>query len=304
MGWRARISPDSSWLREYVATVEQLDGAMHAALQPMPVPFTRFALDHPLWNYPLLFKDSFPEVAPVDCGRLAAAARWLSSGILYTDAVIDGQRAISAELALHEEIARRAHRLLAKLLDDSSAFWTDVDRYGREWAAAQHMEQRIRCGEIGWDALSDEDHRAMSAGRSALGKLVPAAMASLSGRRAELGAFERSYDLYNVSHQLYDDLLDWRADVVGQRLSWVLWRLWRRHPEPSEWSVAATRARIHANGFSLAQLGEALSLLEEAREAVRGSKAEDWLGFLEFESGRTRALRRDLARIVLRGVEA
>lgn len=301
MGWEPRQSPQDSWFREYAEVVERLDRDLRRELEPHPVPFTQFAVDHPLWNHPLLFRDTFPELAPELAGTLAAAARWISAAVLYSDGVVDRQREPSAELVVHEEIARRGHRLLARLVPPHADFWARLDRYSMEYVSSQLLEQEVHSGARPWARLSEKDHRAMSMGRAALGKLVPAAMAELGGSTERLPALERSYDLFNVSHQLYDDLLDWKSDARRRRLTWVLWRLSERSDAVERWSIEGLRAAVHMGGFSLSVLDESERLLDQACEEVRGLPAQDWLGFLSFERGRTRALRRDLGAIVAQG---
>lgn len=297
-----RTIDSDAFLRRYARVVEERDQRVRRELAPCRVPFSEFEPDHPYWNYPLLFRDTFADIEAEPLGRLAVAARWISAAVLHADAVVDAQRPGTAELHVHAELTRRAHRELSLLLPAHSPFWRDLERYAAQFLSSQHLEESVRGGSRPAESLGEQDQRSVAAGKAALGKLVPAAMAALSDRAAHLQPIERSYDLYNMSHQLYDDLLDWKEDLRAGRPSWLLWRIARAHALPSAKApVDDWRRVLHGGGFAAAALRESDALLDEARAAVTGIPAAGWTRFLDREAARTRQLRADLLRIGARG---
>lgn len=172
--------------------------------------------------YPYLFCETFPAVSPSQRRQLTVAIQLLFAHLLIQDRLMDAEAVVCSLVHGYQQLTssllhEKSWRLLADLLTVHSPFWRLWDQYHQEWLVATWTEKR-------WDARWPQRPDTttlldIAANKTAIAKVVPAALAVLSEMSAPPPALDESQTLAATAFQLYDDLLDWRQDYERKHLT-------------------------------------------------------------------------------------
>lgn len=104
----------------------------------------------------------------------------------------------------------RCIQIFAKLFTGDSPFWHYLGQYLNEWGSAYAWERRHHWLQVG--SYSEQEIKALTAGKGAPEKICCAALALLANREDVLPTLETVIDLRSATAQLLDDMQDWRED--------------------------------------------------------------------------------------------
>lgn len=236
--------------------------------------------------YPFFFAGAFPDI-PLDQMRLLCeASRFCLDFLVAADKIIDGQVKDSWSVDRAYVVLRtgllQQHAMVrfAQLFGQGSPFWDYLHRYYMAYAEAVFAEQALHVGQprpYPWEEMSR-----IAAGKTAMAKSIPTAMALLSGREVLIPDWCRSLDLCSVAYQLLDDLRDWKEDYASQTYSYLLIRAL----ESGELTAAVEAGEmppekmvgqyIYFTGLAESLLHRAHDLYNQALEAVSVHPSPSW----------------------------
>ncbi len=186
---------------------------------------------YPYFSYPFLFREEFPQVSQEQIISLAAASRLYMHYSMAQDALIDNADApdltYSTVLILNWQQVQ-IQNLLYSLFPQGSPFWNYYDEYLTENIQAQILERERHWNQC--TIYTKEEFLRIGAGKAAMSKCSPTALAVLSGAEDKLAAFAASHDAYNAAFQLKDDLDDWKEDYARGQFSYLLTCTFLEHP--------------------------------------------------------------------------
>jgi squalene-hopene/tetraprenyl-beta-curcumene cyclase len=256
--------------------------------------------------HPYLFAPAFPGLDERALESLAVAARLFASFIFLSDEAIDG----AADPAFRPVAPLRtaamqyeAYQLLNQLFAAGSSFWPRFGGYLRDLADSCNVEAEFGSGRRPWRQFTEEMARSVAIKKAAIAKASVAGLAALAGDESRVALLNSAVDNYNVAHQLFDDLGDWKKDLRRRQPSLVLARLLPDGgPFGSEAAgpevVGGIARQLYYEGHAGHVLGLALLELGEADRALAGMPP---LPFADAVAGLRRRcleLEADIARIV------
>ena len=185
--------------------------------------------DASIYDYhPYLFAPAFPGVEPRKVESLAVAARLFASFIFLSDEAIDGPaEAAFGPIAPLRSAAMQfeAYRLLNELFPAGSGFWPRFGGYLRDLAESCVIEAEFGSGRRPWRQFTEDVAKGVAIKKAAIAKASVTGLAELAGDAGPARILESAVDHYNVAHQLFDDLHDWKKDLRRGQPSLVLSRL-------------------------------------------------------------------------------
>lgn len=254
--------------------------------------------------YPYLFAQSFPELPPEQMRYLAFASRFCLDFLIAADKLIDGQVKDGwvvdrAYVVLRTGwLQQQAMIQFAALFGDRSPFWQYLNSYYMEYATAVFAEKALFVDQLrpyAWEEMAK-----ISAGKVAMAKSIPTALAILTGQDAQIPAWERSLDLVAVAYQLLDDLRDWKEDYGSQTYSYLLAQAIENgglttQVESGQMPPEKTVGQyIYFTGLAESLLHHAHDLYNQAIEAVDACPNPVWSQHVNFLQRHNWRLRTDL----------
>jgi hypothetical protein len=166
-----------------------------------------------------------------------------------------------------------------------------VTELHRQYSLATALEKERPAG--GPDGYSFDDLMSRLSRKSAMAKLIPLALCSLSGRRKYLAPLTASFDLYYLSEQLVDDFRDWKDDLAAGRYSYLLTSVidacgLREKLKGLDAGGAEQLVGKHMylSGVAESYLARAIDYCERAKGAAAGLTCPRWIRFLDtFQMG-------------------
>ena len=235
----------------------------------------RQLFDAPMFHaLPYLFVDAFPAAEPGAVGELAVGVRLLISALIAQDAVIDGEppddaRAVvvlRASIMLHEAYAR-----LYRLFPAGSPFWESfATTLARSIVAYRRESEYLHR----WRELDEEAVLAISCDKSAMVRIVPAALAELAGDERPHAPIAESLADYHLAFQLVDDLVDWRRDALAGTPTYPLVRIHAGASGALE--LAEIGRALYGAGHAEETLARALALIDRAAERTSALAVDNW----------------------------
>jgi len=178
--------------------------------------------------HPYLFAPAFSGLDARQVESLAVAARLFASFIFLSDEAIDGPAdAAFGPIAPLRAAAMQfeAYRLLNELFPAGSRFWPRFGGYLRDLAESCVIEAEFGSGRRPWHQFTEDVARSVAIKKAAIAKASVAGLAELANEAGPSDALDGAVDHYNVAHQLFDDLGDWKKDLRRRQPSLVLARL-------------------------------------------------------------------------------
>lgn len=242
--------------------------------------------------FPYLFLETFPELNKRVFGKLSLMSLLYVHHIIIADALLDDDKELPREsLLVSNACSLRALEVLTGLYGKKRFPWSEVTELHRQYSLATALEKERPVGET--DGYSFEDLMSRLSRKSAMAKLIPLALCTLSGRREHLAPLTSSFDLYYLSEQLVDDFRDWKDDLAAGRYSYLLTSVLdtcglRTKLEGIEAEAAAqiVGKHMYLSGLAESYLARAIEYCEQAKESVASLACPRWIRFLDsFQMG-------------------
>ena len=243
---------------------------------------------------PRAFCAAFPCLSEERVITVEEAWLFLMLGMLLRDNMTDGQVPPSIQLdALQFKLFARARRVFQELVGDREEFWLSLGLYEQQTVEALKLEAYYRCHPSAYEELAQA--RLIGAGKLALYKAIPCAMAVQCDEFQSLPQFERSLDCLAAGRQLFDDVADWEEDLARGHYTFPLAqavRLLEVQGLPA--SATAVRTIIHNAIILEDMLRQAADWHEEALAAVDGIPCDGWRGLVGGSLSECRSYHRNL----------
>lgn len=268
------------------------------------------SLETILESFPSYFQDAFPPIDPEPLRTLTLAIRLLSSSLLVADAVMDGDgkpEEIPSRILRCEAMQFEAWRCLGAILPPDSVFWPRCRGLMAEYARACLLERDFVDGRRAWEEFSEPFARALAIGKNSPVRIPVAALAALSGDEEPYGTLPASLDEYSVALQMYDDVRDWKRDLVRGFPSLLLVKALGERPDADRLASAdflrEAAREIYYGGHCRFVLLLALEALDRADRLAARFGELGWRSMLDFLRGQCATLLKDFERIVQRNLE-
>lgn len=103
-------------------------------------------------------------------------------------------------------------------IDDN--FWNYFHKYQVEYFNSLLLEDKKHFNN--YSLYTKHEFEKIAAGKSAMAKIYPTALAILNKSENNIIALENSFDAFAVASQLYDYLRDWKTDFKSKKYSYLL----------------------------------------------------------------------------------
>jgi hypothetical protein len=166
-------------------------------------------------HVPWMLYDFFP--VPDDA-LMTIGKAWflLVIDIVITDHFVDRQLPdLSAITLFQQHIRLQSERLFREVMQDANWFWQQY--YDSIQANLNAIAHESYCVDEHHLAYTLEEMRKVYHDKSALIRLLTAAMASLCGKTDYVEAICQFYEQLSLADQLLDDSMDWEGDFVQGR---------------------------------------------------------------------------------------
>lgn len=242
--------------------------------------------------FPFLFLETFPALDKEVFGKLSLMSLLYVHHIIITDSLLDDEHNLPREsILVSNACSLRALEVLTGLFGRKPFPWREMTELHQQYSQATALEKERPGGEM--LSYSFQDLMSRLSRKSAMAKLIPLALCSLSGRRSYLGPLNGSFDLYYLSEQLVDDFRDWKEDLAAGRYSYLLTSVLNKCGirgkveglEPD--GVAEVVGKhMYLSGVAEGYLAQAIDYCEQAKDRVRGLACPRWIRFLDtFQMG-------------------
>ncbi len=256
----------------------------------------------PFYYYPFLFATAFPSVRADALHTLALANRILLEAILLVDKKIDeGRPWTPADFYLMDGYFQRALEMLIPLFPLEHDFWQGTQECYLQHGRAILKEQARHHGRL--CPYTRDEFFELATGKVALIKTNLLAMGSLAGTSAILPPLMESQDHFLAGFQCFDDLRDWKEDLLHGNFTFLLTRVLSEGPFQGKVRQGDSIPRddvgqvLYHGGFAQEQLHLAEQYLLSSLDTVKDIHVPNWTrnvrGFLRH----CRTMRHDLKEI-------
>lgn len=246
--------------------------------------------------YPYLFTSLAEELAPEVLLDLAYFCRAYAAYSIWMDKLMDRQVEPNPALLLavgrsHEE----SLLCLTRLTQQVPALWSSFATYREENHRILLVEASLTLQQI--PSIPLTLFEAIGAGKVAIAKICPVALAHFAGKAELVGRLERMHDAQAQGMQLADDVQDWKEDLKAGRPSYPLALFFREHPEllqeqPDSWARVRSAVLLSDHfdwALSLAQERFLASLSEAHALGCTG-----WARLVQLNLSRVEGFRQEL----------
>jgi hypothetical protein len=231
---------------------------------------------------PWAFRDTFPGLSEEQLLDLGESWLYLILAVVLRDHLSDGQIEDSAESGeLLQLLTAKARQGLGALIGDRSLFWQRFEGYEQEVVSALDLETHYR---VSPDETYDlATAYRICAGKSALFKTVPCAMALLCDAMPRLARLEQSIDLLAAGRQMLDDIVDWREDLDRRHFTFPLVQAASLLKGSAQaLSVRAIEAAVLGSTVREDLLVQVRTWYRQAQAAIEGVPCQAWTDFVAF----------------------
>jgi len=173
------------------------------------------------------FENTFQSIDSKTYEKLSFSLNLLYSSIVVIDNILDEKIFNKKETLLLAIISRdEALQILSEYFSKDSSFWKYFHKYQQEYIKSLFLEDKKHFGKYSPYSLKEIEQ--IGAGKSAMLKIYPTALALLEKEDFLIEQFEKSFDAFSIAAQLYDDLRDWRIDFKSKKYSYILSTLIKR----------------------------------------------------------------------------
>jgi hypothetical protein len=162
---------------------------------------------------PWIFRDTFPRLSEEQLLELGEAGVFLMLTVVLRDHLADGQLPATPDaVELQQRLMTKARHTFRSSVGNQPIFWQRFEAYEQQVLSALQLEARYRASP--GEAYDLRTAWLIGAGKSALAKAIPCAMAALCEAMPRLVPLEHSIDALAAGRQLLDDVVDWQEDLA------------------------------------------------------------------------------------------
>lgn len=233
---------------------------------------------------PWTFRDTFPGLSEEQLLELGEAGVFLMLTVVLRDHLADGQLpATSDAIELQQRLMAKARQTFHSSVGSQPIFWQRFEAYEQQVLSALQLEACYR-------ASSDEayDLRTawlIGAGKSALAKAIPCAMAALCEAMPRLAPLEHSIDALAAGRQLLDDVVDWQEDLARGHYTFPLAQAISRLGETGEDISSQAIESVISNSTILEDtLTHVRAWYRRALTKVESIPCQTWADFVNYSA--------------------
>jgi hypothetical protein len=234
---------------------------------------------------PWAFRDTFPNLAEEQLLDLGEAWIFLILSVVLRDHLADGQWTVNPDtLELQRRLTAQAHNIFRASLGDCAIFWQRFEHYEQQVVSALRLEAHYRTMPSEPYGLAAAWH--IGAGKSALFKTIPCAMAALCEAMTCLAPIESSIDALAAGRQLLDDIVDWNEDLARGHWTYPLARAMEHldHIRKTGENISpeAIRTCISDSAILEGALAHIYVWYHQALAQVEGIPCQAWTDFIRY----------------------
>lgn len=242
--------------------------------------------------FPFLFLETFPTLDKEVFSKLSLMSLLYVHHIIIADSLMDDENNLPREsILVSNACSLRGLEVLTGLFGRRPFPWREVTELHQQYSGATALEKERPGGEM--LNYTFQDLMSRLSRKSAMAKLIPLTLCSLSGRRSYLGPLNDSFDLYYLSEQLVDDFRDWKEDLAAGRYSYLLTSVLNKcglrgkvEELEADGVAQVVGKHMYLSGVAEGYLAQAIDYCERAKERVRGLACPRWIRFLDtFQMG-------------------
>lgn len=253
------------------------------------------------------FEDTFHSIDSETYEKLSFSLNLLYSSIVVIDNILDEKLFNKKETLLLAIISRdEALQILSEYFSKDSSFWKYFHKYQQEYIKSLFLEDKKHFGKYSPYPLKEIEQ--IGAGKSAMLKIYPTALALLEKEDKLIEQFEKSFDAFSIAAQLYDDLRDWRIDFRSKKYSYILSTLIERkklHKRLNDISEDEVGRMIFFTSLTEDIIELIVKYYEKAITELENIRCNDWklvlkLGvseMLEFKENHNKIKEKELERV-------
>jgi squalene-hopene/tetraprenyl-beta-curcumene cyclase len=201
-----------------------------------------------------------------------------------------------------------AYRSLYRLFPVESKFWERFKHYLIEHADACLQEHRFASGEYDWREYTEEVALRIARGKNGVARAAIAGLVEMANDDSLYEPLIESVNQFNIACQMWDDLCDWKEDLLTGIPSLLLVRALPERFVPSIDGELALRVedfarKIYYEGHAHYVLKLAIEALDKAGELASFKPNLDWRDVIDEKRRDCKALWDDFSRIVSNNVE-
>lgn len=224
------------------------------------------------------FLPAFPSLTPEDIRPLSVFGRLFANSIFVHDHLADREAAprdVATTTLRIMAMQLEAYHVLHGVFPPGARFWGRLRGYIAEYGAACLEELSFAADGRPWREYTEELALRVAAGKSGPSRAILAGLAELAGDEDRLGPLVDALSHYNVACQMWDDLTDWKDDLVHGTPSLLLARAFpdrtgKLAPEALRAETGKLGREIYYRGHASHTLGLALRSLDAAERARGG----------------------------------
>lgn len=243
--------------------------------------------------YPYIFWEDFQDVGPETMLKLVDASIMYFDVTSYLHEIGDSPQNMKIfELWQKLYECQASIKGLVELFGSDHRFWDYFNKYNKEYLEAVYIQEGHR-GKV--SKFDFTEFKQIAAGKSAIAKTAVAALACLSGSEEKIPSLERSQNLYACAFQLYDDLKDWKDDLVHKNYTWLLTELITKTGQGEDAEPEDIRIHLFQDGYDFYIIDQINKLLEESM--LHAGISKPWIKTIRALQNKASKLKDDLESI-------
>lgn len=233
--------------------------------------------------YPRLFYAYFPNIEESKIKDISDAGYFYYQSVLIADSIHDNMDLykIPHMFFLQEETIK----ILTSIYGRNSEFWQFWELRKNEYFQAFEVEKNLNDENITWDIYQD-----LADKKSAFGKIAIDSLFFLSDKRIQLyETLLKSHALFSVGFQLYDDVKDFKEDLMRNQFNWAVHEL-KKQLDFSVYDLSALNKYLFIKGTGQQLLNKSIMYFDKAIEILKPYKIDsEWSDIIQ-ETRRTISL--------------
>ncbi|NOK58051.1 MAG: hypothetical protein GFH27_549287n355 [Chloroflexi bacterium AL-W] len=256
--------------------------------------------------FPHLFAPAFSALDPQPLHQLAVAERLIATALLTSDTIMDldcDHALLTSSVLRVQAMQQEYYTLLHGLFEPTSPFWTHWQRYVKEYMETCLIERHFINGDRDWAGYTETVARQIAIGKVGMARNVVNALAELTNDYQPCAQLIESIDHYNIARQMFDDLCDWKEDLLHRQPSLVLVcalqdQQMNIHDSDVRTLTTLVGRSMYYHGHAVAILRLAIASLDRAEGALWDIPTIPWMSLIDDLRRRCQGLLNDVERIV------
>jgi hypothetical protein len=255
--------------------------------------------------YPYLFRKEFPQISDSCYEALAVASVFYLEYVCLLDFIHDTPNKVMHAPFLMSLVHEQGTLALASILPIESVFWEYFTQYHHQTVASMMSDANAHSNSN--RVFTEEEFITRASGKAALSKMVTTALAILGDNTSRISCLAESQDWFNAAFQMYDDVKDWREDLICGRSSYLLNHVMIEggfinkadRNECAQVIPDDVGQYIYRSGVAEEVLNRAIEWCKNSLDAVDGLDLDGWIRLVKVLQARLERLRNDFSRLRL-----